>query len=199
MIGHLEGTLRLKTPTGVIVDVNGVGYDVCVPLSTFYELPDTGRKVSLTIHTYVREDAIQLYGFRTLSEKEMFLMLISVNGVGPRLAVNILSGISPDALRQVILNQDRVRLKNIPGIGKKIVERVLLELTDKVKGKSRQEPDALAPPAGESSAYGDAFSALVNLGYRPNEAEKAVKNAQQALGDDASVEQLLKNALKTLA
>jgi Holliday junction DNA helicase RuvA len=192
MIGYLEGKLKAKTPNCIIVDVNGVGYDVCVPLSTFYELPDPGQTVSLNVHTYVREDAIQLYGFRTLSEKEMFLMLIAVNGVGPRLAVNILSGISPDGLRQVILNQDRVRLKNIPGVGKKIVERVLLELTDKIKVKSKETP-------GASSAYADAFSALINLGYRPNEAEKALNSAKQTLDSSASVEQLLKIVLKTLA
>ena len=197
MIGYLEGKLKLKTPNCVIVDVNGVGYDVCVPLSTFYELPDPGHTVSLNVHTHVREDAITLYGFRTLAEKEMFLMLIAVNGVGPRLAVNILSGISPDGLRQVIVNQDRVRLKAIPGIGKKIVERVLLELADKIKVK-REKPGAVMP-AFESSAYSDAFSALINLGYRPNEAEKALKSAEEALGDTASVEQLLKNALKAIA
>jgi len=198
MIGYLEGKLKVKSPDYIIVDVGGVGYYLHVPLSTFYDLPDLGQTVGLNVHTYVREDAIQLYGFRTASEKEMFLLLIAVNGVGPKLAVNILSGISPDGLRQVVLSQDRTRLKHIPGVGKKIVERVLLELADKVKGKSKEAPEAALPVSG-GSAYSDAFSALLNLGYRPNEAEKALKGAESALGGAASIEQLLKSALKALA
>ena len=198
MIGYLEGKLKVKSPDYIIVDVGGVGYYLHVPLSTFYDLPDLGQTVGLNVHTYVREDAIQLYGFRTASEKEMFLLLIAVNGVGPKLAVNILSGISADGLRQVVLNQDRMRLKNIPGVGKKIVERVLLELADKVKGKSKERPEP-ALPVSDGSAYSDAFSALLNLGYRPNEAEKALQGAERSLGGGASIEQLLKSALKALA
>ena len=198
MIGYLEGKLKVKSPDYIIVDVGGVGYYLHVPLSTFYDLPDLGQTVGLNVHTHVREDAIQLYGFRTASEKEMFLLLIAVNGVGPKLAVNILSGISADGLRQVVLSQDRMRLKNIPGVGKKIVERVLLELADKVKSKSKGRPEA-ALPVSDGSAYSDAFSALLNLGYRPSEAEKALKGAESALGGGASIEQLLKGALKALA
>lgn len=199
MIGFLEGKLRAKSPEYVIVDVQGVGYYVQVPLSTFYNMPELGQVVSLNIHTHVREDAIQLFGFRTAAEKEMFLLLTAVNGVGPRLAINILSGISPEELRQVVVLQDYPRLKNIPGVGKKIAERVMLELRDKVKGKEKEKPDAVKPVPGGVDAFTDALSALVNLGYRPVEAEKALKRAQAALGEAPSLEELLKGALKGLA
>ncbi len=199
MIGFLEGKLRSKSPEYVIVDVGGVGYYVQVPLSTFYDLPEPGRPVSLNIHTHVREDAILLYGFRTGAEKEMFLLLTGVNGVGPKLAINILSGISPDELRQVVIQQDHLRLKNIPGVGKKIAERLVLELRDKVKGKSREKPEPVQLFAEGGNVFPDAFSALVNLGYRPAEAEKAVNRAREALGDASSLEKVLKHALKTLA
>ncbi len=198
MIGFLEGKLRAKSPEYVIVDVHGVGYYIQVPLSTFYDLPEAGREVSLNIHTHVREDAIQLFGFRTAAEKDMFLLLTGVNGVGPKLAISILSGISPDELRIVVSRQDYARLKNIPGVGKKTAERVVLELRDKVqgKGKTKSEP---AQPFAEGNAFPDAFSALVNLGYKPNEAEKAVNRAREALGEDPTLESILKHALRTLA
>ncbi|MFZ2445505.1 MAG: Holliday junction branch migration protein RuvA [Syntrophobacteraceae bacterium] len=198
MIGFLEGKLRAKSPEYVIVDVRGVGYYVQVPLSTFYDLPEPGHPVALNIHTYVREDAILLYGFRTAAEKEMFLLLTGVNGVGPKLAISILSGISPDELRVVVSRQDYARLKNIPGVGKKTAERVVLELRDKVqgKGKGKQEP---AQPFAEGNAFPDAFSALVNLGYKPNEAEKALNRARDALGENPSLEDTLKHALRMLA
>ncbi|MHC1725825.1 MAG: Holliday junction branch migration protein RuvA [Syntrophobacteraceae bacterium] len=199
MIGFLEGKLRAKSPECVIVDVHGVGYYVHVPLSTFYSMPELGQSVSLNIHTHVREDAIQLFGFRTVAEKEMFLLLTAVNGVGSKLAINILSGISPEELRQVVVLQDFPRLKNIPGVGKKIAERVMLELRDKVKGKEKEKPEARLPFPGDGSAFPDALSALINLGYRPAEAEKALKRAQDSLGENPSLEELLKGALKGLA
>ena len=200
MIGFLEGKLRAKSPEYVIVDVHGVGYYVQVPLSTFYDMPELGQPVNLNIHTHVREDAIQLFGFRTVAEKEMFLLLTGVNGIGPKLAINILSGISPDELRMVVLQQDHMRLKNIPGVGKKIAERLMLELRDKVQGKTKEKPEP-AQPFSESGtdAFADAFSALVNLGYRPAEAEKALKRTRDTLGESPSLEQLLKQALKALA
>ena len=198
MIGFLEGKLRVKSPEYVIVDVHGVGYYIHVPLSTFYDLPDQGQPVSMNIHTHVREDAIQLFGFRTSAEKEMFLLLTAVNGVGPKLALSILSGISPDELRQVVVQQDYARLKNIPGVGKKIAERVMLELRDKVKGKGKEKAEPLQPFAA-GNAFSDAFSALVNLGYRPAEAEKALTRARAFLGENPSLEDLLKHALKMLA
>jgi Holliday junction DNA helicase RuvA len=198
MIGYLEGKLKHKSPDFIIVDVNGVGYYVNVPLSTFYDLPDPGRTVTLNIHTYLREDALQLYGFRTVAEKEMFLHLITVNGVGPRLAVGILSGMSPDALRQAVQGQDHQRLRNIPGVGKKIAERIILELRDrlKIRREKTEEPWLLCPSSG---TYADAFSALVNLGYRSAEAEKAIRVAQEHLGEDPPLERLLKESLRLLA
>ncbi len=199
MIGFLEGKLRAKSPECVILDVHGVGYHVQVPLSTFYELPELGQPVELNIHTHVREDAIQLYGFRTLAEKEMFLLLTGVNGVGPRLALGILSGINPDELRIVIVRQDYLRLKNIPGVGKKIADRVMLELRDKVQGKTKEKTGQAQPFVEAGNAFPDAFSALVNLGYRPAEAEKALKDLKKVLGENPSLEDLLKGALRALA
>jgi len=198
MIGYLEGKLRFKSPDHIILDVNGVGYCVHVPLSTFYELPDLGQTATLHIHTHVREDLLQLYGFRTGSDKEMFLHLITVNGVGPRLAVNILSGINSDELRLLVLQQDYQRLRAIPGVGKKIAERVMLELKDKLKLK-RDAEEAPQPAVQGASTYSDAFSALLNLGYRPVEAEKALKRATQSLGEAPPLEGLLKEALRVLA
>ncbi|GLI34328.1 Holliday junction branch migration protein RuvA [Desulforhabdus amnigena] len=198
MIGYLEGKLRYKSPEYIIIDVQGVGYVVQVPLSTFYDLPELGKTVSMNIHTHVREDALQLFGFRTGEEKEMFLHLTTVNGVGPRLAINILSGISADELRQVVFQQDHLRLRNIPGVGKKIAERILLELRDKLKIKVTEEvkPALLSADAG---AYSDAFSALVNLGYRAAEAEKALRKAQERLDENPPLEKLLKESLRILA
>lgn len=198
MIGYLEGKLKHKSPDYIIIDVNGVGYFVHVPLSTFYDLPETGRSVCLNIHTHVREDALLLYGFRTNAEREMFLHLITVNGVGPRLAVNILSGINPEELRRVVLNQEYQRLKNIPGVGKKIAERLVLELRDRLKIK-RDKTEVSVVLSTDHSAYSDAFSALLNLGYRATEAEKALKKAQERLEDSPPLENLLKEALRLLA
>jgi len=198
MIGYLDGKLHSKSPEYIILDAGGVGYCVQVPLSTFYDLPGTGERVCLHIHTHVREDLLQLYGFRTLAEKEMFLHLIAITGVGPRLAVNILSGITPDGLRAAVLQQDHRRLKNIPGVGKKIAERIALELRDKLKIKPIQEQATIMPAAGQD-IFADAFSALLNLGYRGAEAEKALKRAEQNLKDSPSLEDLLKEALRILA
>jgi holliday junction DNA helicase RuvA len=198
MIGYLEGKLKHKSPDFIIVDVHGVGYFVNVPLSTFYDLPELGQTITLNIHTYFREDALNLYGFRTLAEKEMFLHLITVNGVGPRLAVGILSGLSPDGLREAVHRQDHQRLRNIPGVGKKIAERIILELRDRLKIK-REKAEDLLPLCSGSGAYADAFSALVNLGYRAAEAEKAIRAAQKHLGEDPPLEMLLKESLRILA
>ena len=198
MIGYLNGKLAHKSPEYIIIDVNGVGYCVQVPLSTFCDLPGTGESVRLNIHTHVREDILQLYGFRTLAEKEMFLHLISINGVGPRLAVNILSGITPDALRSAVLQQDHRRLKSIPGVGKKIAERIALEMRDKLKIKPVEDAVSL-PLAASQDAYSDAYSALLNLGYRPAEADKALRKAEHLLGKEPSLEDLLKETLRFLA
>jgi holliday junction DNA helicase RuvA len=198
MIAHLEGKIRHKSPDSIIIDVHGVGYCVHVPLSTFYDLPESGQNACLYIHTYVREDTLQLYGFRTLAEKEMFLFLITINGIGPRLAVNILSGISPEELRQVVYQENRARLQHIPGVGKKIAERMILELRDKLQIK-KVEATKFEAPLCDLTAYGDAFSALLNLGYRPAEAEKALKRVESEFGDTLPLSDLLRKALSLLA
>ncbi len=199
MIGYLEGKLKQKSPDFIIVDVNGVGYFVNVPLSTFYELPELGQTVSLNIHTHLREDALQLFGFKTTAEKEMFLHLVTVNGVGPRLAIGILSGMNPDALRQAVQGQDHQRLRNIPGVGKKIAERIILELRDRLKIRREERTEEPWPLYQATGSYADAFSALVNLGYRPAEAEKAIRTAQKHMGGDPPLETLLKESLRLLA
>jgi Holliday junction DNA helicase RuvA len=198
MIGYLEGKIRFKTPDHIIIDVQGVGYSVQVPLSTFYDLPELGGTTHLHVYTHVREDALQLYGFRTAGDKEMFLHLITVNGVGPRLAVNILSGVNADELRSLVVQQDYQRLRSIPGVGKKIAERVVLELRDKLKIKQDKE-DVPVYAAGVPNAYSDAFSALLNLGYRANEAEKALKKAKEKLGEEPPLGKLIKGALRELS
>lgn len=198
MIGFLEGILKQKSPDSIILDVNGVGYHVTVPLSTFYDLPDLGQTAALYIHTYLRDDALQLYGFKTPAEKELFLHLLTVNGVGPRLAVTILSGLNAEALREVILRHDQQRLRNIPGVGKKIAERIFLELRDRLGIKEERGVVTAQGPAN-SGAYPDALSALVNLGYRPGEAEKALRRVQEQNGADLPLERLLREALRVLA
>jgi Holliday junction DNA helicase RuvA len=201
MIGYLEGKLKQKSPNFIIVDVHGVGYFVNVPLSTFYDLPEIGRTVSLNIHTHLREDALQLFGFQSTAEKEMFLHLVTVNGVGPRLAIGILSGMTPDALRHAVQGQDHQRLRGIPGVGKKIAERIVLELRDRLRIRKIEKADELWPVCPTPGTYADAFSALVNLGYRPAEAEKAIRTAQQQMGEgaDPPLETLLKESLRLLA
>lgn len=196
MIALLTGTIAYKTPDHIILDVNGVGYRVMIPFSTYYELPEEGI-VSLHIHTSVREDAIQLYGFRTRLEKTFFQLLISVSGVGPKLARDILSNIQPAALAQALSLSDIHKLSTIPGIGKKTAERLILELKDKV-GKL----DISSLPASEArgipaeDVIGDVTSALMNLGYKEPQVRKALGGLDASGG--AGVEELLKQALKIL-
>lgn len=132
MIAHLTGTILSKQPNAVVIDVNGVGYEVTIPVSTFYELGDVGAQASLRVHTHVREDAIMLFGFRTGREKELFLRLTSVSGIGPKLGITFLSGTSPDDLIAAIRSNDLARLVSIPGVGRKTAERVVIELRDKI-------------------------------------------------------------------
>jgi Holliday junction DNA helicase RuvA len=196
MIALLTGTIAYKSPDHIILDVNGVGYRVMIPFSTYYELPEDGV-VSLHIHTSVREDAIQLYGFRTRLEKTFFQLLISVSGVGPKLAKDILSNIQPAALAQALSLGDIHKLSTIPGIGKKTAERLILELKDKV-GKL----DISALPTSEArgipaeDAMEDVASALMNLGYKEPQVRKALGGLDASGG--AGVEELLKQALKIL-
>lgn len=206
MIAHLSGTLLSKQATSVIVDVAGVGYDVAIPLSTFYELDEPGSPVQLRIYTHVREDALQLYGFKTSRERELFLQLISVSGVGPGLAIKLLSGMNADEMIAAIRTNNLARLVSIPGVGRKTAERLVVDLRDKVAALSSRELEeefaARAATAGAStspdSIHSDALSALQNLGYQKSAAEKAVKNAIDE-GGEISVELILRRSLRWLA
>src|SRR5574337_1357390 len=195
MIAQISGRLLHKSTESVVVDVGGVGYEVFIPLSTFYKLPDVNGQLSLKVHTHFREDAIQLYGFLTIEEKEAFQMLIGVSGVGPKLARNILSGIAVGDLVSAIGSSDRARLSAIPGIGAKSADRLILELKDKVKGLYKAEK-AEAPKDALSN---DVVSALDNLGYKSAQSEEAVKKAKAALTPPYGFEELFKESLKLLA
>ena len=195
MIGHLRGRVLEKRPNQVILEVNGVGYDVNIPVSTFYQLPDPPGEAQLHIHTHVREDALALYGFRTLTEKRVFEKLMSVSGIGPRLAITILSGLEVAELVPAIRNNDLVKLTHIPGVGRKTAERIVLELRDKL-AEVEGERAAAAPP-GFSTEQEDALSALLNLGYQRSAAERAVSRAAE-LERGGSFDALLRRALQLL-
>ena len=189
MIGRLVGRVAAKTPPQVLIDVQGVGYEVDVPMSTFCALPGLGAEVSLLTHHVVREDAQVLYGFLRPDEREAFRLLIKISGVGPRTALSILSGLSVNELAQAVSLQESGRLVKVPGIGKKTAERLLLEL----KGKLG---DAIAAPAAvQGDAHGDILQALVALGYSDREAAAALK----ALPAEVGVSEGIKLALKALA
>ncbi len=196
MIARLTGKLVVKNPDEIVLDVGGVGYQVFIPLSTFYELPERGEVVTLQIHTAMRENAIELFGFLTMKEKETFKILLSVSKIGPRLAQNILSGISTQDLSSSILTGDLLKLNSIPGIGKKTAERMVLELKDKIPKAQVPEQDAAGLP-GE--LLDDALSALLNLGYKRAASERAVKRAMNEAGHDANIEEIIRLSLKHLA
>jgi holliday junction DNA helicase RuvA len=193
MIGRLTGRLAEKNPDRVILDASGVGYLVHIPLSTFYELPETESPVSLWIHTHVREDTLALYGFLTEREQALFLLLLGVAGIGPRVALTVLSGMPPAELVEALRKQDVRRLMSVPGVGKKTAERMALELAEKVQ-KFAQERTPHAPAA---VAAEDVISALVNLGYRRGEAERAVEAAARG-GAQTGFADYLKASLKAL-
>jgi len=197
MIAQLTGELAQRSPEQIILDVNGVGYRLQIPLSTFYALPESG-KVQLRVHTHVKEDAIHLFGFLSEAEKELFALLISVSGVGPKLAITILSHIPTDELALALSQGDVVRLTAIPGIGKKSAERLVLELQDKAARYAIEGTviTSGAPPAADGVDHQDALSALVNLGYKEALARKALKNLKISAGN--SLEEVLKAALKVL-
>jgi len=195
VIARLKGTLADKAPNRLTIDVGGVGYDVLVPLSTFYGIGEPGAAVVLRIHTHVREDVIALYGFASALEQDLFERLISISGIGPRLALAVLSGIDPGDLVRAIRTQDVARLTRIPGVGKKTAERIGLELKDRL-------PHPATPHAGqpEGTAPGedlrsDLLSALTNLGYKGQFAEKAVDAALKKTRD-ASFESVLRDILR---
>ena len=188
MIGRIEGKLLEKNPPLILVDVHGVGYEISVPMSTFYNLSDAGKNVVLLTHFVVREDAQLLYGFLTAAERSAFRELIKVSGIGARTALSVLSGLSVDALCQAVTQQDTAALTRVPGIGKKTAERLVLEL----KGKLGADLGGLVSTAGASSAKSDVISALIALGYSEREATAAVRK----LPDDISVSDGIREALK---
>ena len=200
MIAHLRGSLQSKSPRYLILDVNGVGYEVTVPLTTFYELPDLGNTVSFHIHTHVRENALQLYGFRSPQEKELFVRLMGVNGIGPRLAINILSGISAGELVATVRQEDVARLIVIPGVGRKTAERIIVELRDKLATLDIPgESDLPARQQTSTAVVDDALSALLNLGYKRAVAQRAIDQACKLLQRNITLESLLQECLRSLA
>ena len=193
MIALLRGILIEKHPNQAIVEAGGVGYDVTIPVSTFTHLPGTGAEVRLRIHTHVREDALSLYGFLTREEKVLFEKLISVSGIGPTLAVKVLSGVAAPDLIRAIIRGEVDRLVRIPGVGKKTAERMVLELRDKMPAVSGELPEA--PAAALSQVDQDVLSALLNLGCARPQAEAAVRKAKSA-GAPADFEPLFRRALE---
>jgi Holliday junction DNA helicase RuvA len=195
VIAHLAGTILRKSPQEVVVDVGGVGYRVQIPVSTFYRLADEGAAVQLRIHTHVREDALTLFGFLSSGEQALFERLIDVAGVGPKLAVNILSGIEAPELVDALRTSDVPRLTRIPGVGKKTAERLVLELKDKVPVLAAPSEPAAAPARGGLKE--DLVSALANLGYSRPEAERGVDGALRE--GEGRFEDLLRRALRVLS
>jgi holliday junction DNA helicase RuvA len=196
MIAHLRGKLLAKHPNQAIVETHGVGYDVTISVPTFSELPATGNEVALHIHTHVREDALSLYGFLRLEEKRLFEKLLTVSGIGPKLAITILSGMPADEMVAAIRGGDVARLTRIPGIGKKTAERMVLELRDKLppSGATAEPSMAAATPVEE-----DVLSALVNLGYQRAAAEKALQSARNGKEAGNNFDVLFRQTLAALS
>jgi Holliday junction DNA helicase RuvA len=203
LIAQLSGKLVFKQPNTVIIDVGGVGYEATIPVSTFYELGEPGTNVSLKIHTHVREDLIQLYGFWTTREKELFSKLTSVSGVGPKLAITMLSGMPAAELIQAITGNDLVRLTAMPGVGRKTAERVVVELRDKLAALSILEREVEPVVSSDAAPAGavvrdDTIAALMSLGYPKAMAERAVTEAIREEGE-RTIEAVLKRSLKRLS
>lgn len=208
MIGRLRGELLEKHPPQLLLDVNGVGYEVEASMNTFYRLPECGSKVTLFTHFVVREDAQLLYGFIDREERALFRTLIKANGVGPKLAITILSGISTQEFVRCVHDEDTASLVKLPGVGKKTAERLIVEMKDKIAALGLADhgefqlspadgPDLMAQePQVDNRA--EAESALVALGYKPVQASKAIAQADKALGAGASSEELIRNALRSM-
>jgi Holliday junction DNA helicase RuvA len=196
VIAQLSGRVLRKEPQEAVIDVSGVGYRVTIPLSTFYRLGTEGDAVTLRVHTYLREDTISLFGFATAAEHDLFQKLITVANVGPKLAVNILSGIETDDLVEALRGADLARLTRIPGVGRKTAERLVLELKDKMPKTPAPREAGAAPEAGADRE--DVLSALVHLGYSRAEAERAMERATRD-GGSGRFEDLLRQVLRTLS
>jgi holliday junction DNA helicase RuvA len=200
MIALLTGRLALKAPSHLALDVQGVGYEVFIPLSTYYNLPNVQDSLTLSIHTHVREDAIQLFGFSTPQEKDAFVLLLSVSGIGPKSALGILSALPVSDLVSAIQSGDVEKLETVPGIGKKSAGRLVLELKDKL---TKLHPALMPPDAqllkGRDEQFDDALSALTNLGYRASDAKEALMAAQQSRSGPLTLQELIRESLKKLA
>lgn len=200
MIAFLTGRLAFKAPSHLTLDVQGVGYEVHIPLSTYYALPNLGDVTALNIHTHLREDAIQLFGFLSQSEKISFLLLTSVSGIGPKLALSVLSSLSITDLVHAIRTEDVDKLATVPGIGKKSAGRIALELKDKVDKIHGALPQATAAQASNADGpYEDALSALINLGYRAQDAKDALKRVMKATEGSLALKELIREGLKELS
>lgn len=200
MIAFLTGRLAAKTPTHLTLDVQGVGYEVFIPLSTYYALPNLDEVTALNIHTHLREDAIQLFGFLSQAEKDMFLLLTTVSGIGPKLALSVLSSLSVTDLVSAIQTENVDKLATVPGIGKKSAGRIALELKDKVGTiQSGSVPAAHSEQRGADGLFEDALSALVNLGYRSQDAREALKRVTKAAAGPFVLKDLIREGLKELA
>ncbi len=197
MIGFLRGTVLDKAPERLLVDVQGVGYELRVPLSTFYQVGEPGAQVALHVHTHVREDALQLFGFLTVLEQQVFEQLIGVSGIGPKLAIAVLSGIEPADFVAAVERRDVARLTRVPGVGKKTAERIVLELRDRLAKLTVPEASAGPEASASNRLRDDLLSALVNLGYHRVAADKAL-DAVLVAAPDAPFEQALRAALREL-
>ena len=199
MIALLTGRLAFKAPTHLALDVQGVGYEVFIPLSTYYNLPNVHDSLTLSIHTHVREDAIQLFGFGTPQEKDAFVLLLSVSGIGPKSSLGILSALPVADLVSAIQSGDVEKLETVPGIGKKSAGRLVLELKDKLTKLHPALTPSEAPLMKGDQAFDDALSALTNLGYRASDAKEALKAAKQSRSGPWTLQELIRESLKHLA
>ncbi|HKX99880.1 MAG TPA: Holliday junction branch migration protein RuvA [Steroidobacteraceae bacterium] len=193
MIGHLRGRLVRKAPPALIVDVNGVGYELEAPMSTFYRLPELGSEVELATHLVVREDAHLLYGFATEDERRLFRDLLRVTGIGPKIGLALLSGIDVDTFMRCVEAQDVAALTRIPGIGRKTAERLLVEMRDRISALGQMPASA---PKSAGGARAEAYAALVALGYRPVEVNRLLQGVEQ---EGAGTEELIRRALQAAA
>lgn len=199
MIAWLEGELRAKAPARAVVAVGGVGYEALIPLSTFTELPEPGKTVALHVHTHVREDALQLYGFATPLERDVFELLLRASGVGPRLALAVLSGLDAERAVTAIRDGAIATLRGVPGIGQKMAEKIVVELRDRAAELSLARVGPAGSTAPEPAGADEAVSALVNLGYPRPQAQRLVDEATAELGPGADLERTLRAALRRSA
>jgi len=200
VIARISGKLIVKAPDHIVIDVHGIGYQIAIPLSTYYHLPDLNDDISIHTHTHVREDALLLFGFLTPGEKEAFELLIDVSKIGPKLALNILSNITVDELQKAIVQADVPKLYAIPGVGAKTAERIVLELKDKMKSIAHIHPSEMAEKVSDSAShlFQDAVLALVNLGYSKASAERALRQVISKAPQLYSTAELIKQSLRVL-